>query len=68
MLSTTVFLALLAYYFVGVDEGMMSVFGKDDGGPRMGSTMRAICSDSPATEHQEPLVEFRIVLRAHWPV
>jgi hypothetical protein len=28
MLSTTVFLALLAYYFVGVDEGMTSVFGK----------------------------------------
>ncbi|MDT5190011.1 MAG: hypothetical protein QOI28_2262, partial [Mycobacterium sp.] len=28
MLSITVFLALLAYYFVGVDEGMTSVFGK----------------------------------------
>jgi cobalt transporter subunit CbtB len=28
MLSVTVFLALLAYYFVGVDEGMTSVFGK----------------------------------------
>jgi hypothetical protein len=28
MLSITVFVALLAYYFVGVDEGMTSVFGK----------------------------------------
>jgi hypothetical protein len=28
MLSITVFLALMAYYFVGVDEGMTSVFGK----------------------------------------
>jgi putative cobalt transporter subunit CbtB len=28
MLSITVFLALAAYYFVGVDEGMTSVFGK----------------------------------------
>ena len=27
-LSITVFLALAAYYFVGVDEGMASVFGK----------------------------------------
>ena len=28
LLSITVFLALAAYYFVGVDEGMTSVFGK----------------------------------------
>jgi hypothetical protein len=28
MLGVTVFLAVLAYYFVGVDEGMTSVFGK----------------------------------------
>jgi putative cobalt transporter subunit CbtB len=28
MLSITVFLALAAYYFIGVDEGMTSVFGK----------------------------------------
>ena len=28
LLGVTVFLALLAYYFVGVDAGMMSVFGK----------------------------------------
>jgi hypothetical protein len=28
ILSITVFLALAAYYFVGVDEGMTSVFGK----------------------------------------
>ncbi|MBW0013701.1 CbtB-domain containing protein [Mycobacterium sp.] len=28
VLGVTVFLALLAYYFVGVDEGMVSVFGK----------------------------------------
>ncbi len=28
LLSITVMLALAAYYFVGVDEGMVSVFGK----------------------------------------
>ncbi len=28
ILGLTVFLALAAYYFVGVDEGMTSVFGK----------------------------------------
>jgi hypothetical protein len=28
VLSITVLLALAAYYFVGVDEGMTSVFGK----------------------------------------
>ena len=28
VLSITLFLALAAYYFVGVDEGMTSVFGK----------------------------------------
>jgi hypothetical protein len=28
LLGVTLFLALLAYYFVGVDEGMVSVFGK----------------------------------------
>ena len=28
LLSVTVFLALAAYYFIGVDEGMTSVFGK----------------------------------------
>ena len=28
VLGTTIFLALLTYYFVGVDEGMVSVFGK----------------------------------------
>jgi hypothetical protein len=28
LLSITVFLALLGYYFVGIDEGMTSVFGK----------------------------------------
>jgi hypothetical protein len=28
LLSVTVFLALLVYYFVGVDEGMTSIFGK----------------------------------------
>ena len=28
LLGVTVFLALLAYYFIGVDEGMVSVFGK----------------------------------------
>ena len=28
VLSITVFLALAAYYFVGVDEGMASVLGK----------------------------------------
>lgn len=28
VLGVTLFLALLAYYFVGVDEGMVSVFGK----------------------------------------
>jgi hypothetical protein len=28
LLGVTILLALLAYYFVGVDEGMVSVFGK----------------------------------------
>ncbi len=28
LLGVTVFLALLAYYFVGLDEGMVSVFGR----------------------------------------
>lgn len=28
ILGVTIFLALLVYYFVGVDEGMTSVFGK----------------------------------------
>jgi len=28
LLGITVLLAVLAYYFVGVDEGMTSVFGK----------------------------------------
>jgi hypothetical protein len=28
MVSLTIFIALLAYYFVGIDEGMTSVFGK----------------------------------------
>jgi cobalt transporter subunit CbtB len=28
ILSITIFLALAVYYFVGVDEGMTSVFGK----------------------------------------
>lgn len=28
ILGITVFLALAAYYFIGVDEGMTSVFGK----------------------------------------
>jgi len=28
LLSLTAFIALLAYYFIGVDEGMTSVFGK----------------------------------------
>lgn len=28
LLGVTVLLALLAYYFVGIDEGMVSVFGK----------------------------------------
>jgi hypothetical protein len=28
LLATTAFLALLVYYFVGVDEGALSVFGK----------------------------------------
>jgi hypothetical protein len=28
VLGITIFVALLAYYFVGVDEGMTSVFGK----------------------------------------
>ncbi|MCU1593444.1 MAG: hypothetical protein JWO12_836 [Frankiales bacterium] len=28
MLLSTALLALLAYYFIGVDEGMTSVFGK----------------------------------------
>ena len=28
LLSLTVLLALVVYYFVGVDEGMTSVFGK----------------------------------------
>ena len=28
LLGVTVLLALLAYYFVGVDEGMVSMFGK----------------------------------------
>ena len=28
ILSITVFLALAIYYFVGIDEGMTSVFGK----------------------------------------
>jgi hypothetical protein len=28
LLAGTAFLALLAYYFIGVDEGAMSVFGK----------------------------------------
>lgn len=28
LLGATVLLAVLAYYFVGVDEGMSSVFGK----------------------------------------
>ena len=28
VLSITVFLALAAYYFVGVDEGMTSLFGR----------------------------------------
>ena len=28
LLGLTVFLALLGYYFVGIDEGMVSMFGK----------------------------------------
>ena len=28
LLGLTVFLALLGYYFVGIDEGMVSLFGK----------------------------------------
>jgi hypothetical protein len=28
LLSITLFLALAAYYFIGVDEGITSVFGK----------------------------------------
>ena len=28
ILGFTIFVALLAYYFIGVDEGMVSVFGK----------------------------------------
>jgi hypothetical protein len=28
LLATTVFLALFAYYLIGVDEGMTSLFGK----------------------------------------
>jgi hypothetical protein len=28
LLAGTAFLALLAYYFIGIDEGAMSVFGK----------------------------------------
>ncbi|WP_375474918.1 CbtB-domain containing protein [uncultured Jatrophihabitans sp.] len=28
ILSITVFIALACYYFVGVDEGMTSIFGK----------------------------------------
>lgn len=28
ILGITVFLALAAYYFIGVDEGMTSIFGK----------------------------------------
>jgi hypothetical protein len=28
LMSITVFLALAGYYFVGIDEGMTSVFGK----------------------------------------
>ena len=28
LLGITMFLALAAYYFIGVDEGMTSVFGK----------------------------------------
>ncbi len=28
LLALTVFFALAAYYFIGVDEGMSSVFGK----------------------------------------
>jgi hypothetical protein len=28
LLAGTAFLALLVYYFIGVDEGMLSVFGK----------------------------------------
>jgi cobalt transporter subunit CbtB len=28
LLGTTVVLALLVYYFIGIDEGMVSVFGK----------------------------------------
>lgn len=28
-LATTAFLALAAYYFIGVDQGAVSVFGKD---------------------------------------
>ena len=28
LLGVTIFLAMLAYYLVGIDEGMMSLFGK----------------------------------------
>jgi hypothetical protein len=28
-LSVTTFLALLAYYFIGIDQGAVSVFGSD---------------------------------------
>ncbi|BBZ57275.1 CbtB domain-containing protein [Mycolicibacterium phocaicum] len=28
LLGVTIFLAVLAYYLVGIDEGMMSLFGK----------------------------------------
>lgn len=28
LLGVTIFLAMLAYYLVGIDEGMMSMFGK----------------------------------------
>ena len=41
-LSITVFLALAIYYLVGVDEGMTSLFGQDDGHPRVGARLAAL--------------------------
>ena len=42
LLGVTIFLALLAYYFIGVDEGMTSVFGKTMVRPRVGARLAAL--------------------------
>ena len=48
-LAGTVFLALFALYFVGIDQGAVSLFGSDSHVHEF-VHMHAICLASPATE------------------